>query len=268
MHRDIFSLEGKTALITGGSRGLGREMALAFAARGADVAIASRKLDACEAVAKEIEALGRRAYARACHIGKWSELDGLVDDVYARFGKLDILINNAGLSPLYPALDQVSEELFDKVVGLNLKGPFRLTALVGKRMAEGDGGSIINISSTASVTPSPQAEPYGAAKAGLNALTRSFAYAYGPKVRVNAIICGPFLTDISKAWDMEAFDRRAKLQIPLRRAGEPGEVVGAALYLASDAGSYTTASMLTVDGGASGNARLLTREDCPVIATR
>ena len=118
---------------------------------------------------------------------------------------------------------------------------------------------------TATVTPSPQAEPYGAAKAGLNAITRSFAFAYGPKVRVNAIVCGPFLTDISKAWDMEAFNRRAKLQIPLHRAGEPGEIVGAALYLASDAGSYTTGSTLTVDGGASGNARLLTQDECPGI---
>jgi NAD(P)-dependent dehydrogenase (short-subunit alcohol dehydrogenase family) len=268
MHKDIFSLEGKVALVTGGSRGLGREMALAFAARGADVAIASRKQDACEQVAKEIEALGRRAYARACHVGKWAELDGLVADVYAHFGKIDILVNNAGLSPVYPSLDQITEELFDKVVNLNLKGPFRLTALVGKRMAEGDGGSIINISSTASVTPSPQAEPYGAAKAGLNAITRSFAFAYGPKVRVNAIVCGPFLTDISKAWDMDAFNRRAKLQIPLHRAGEPGEIVGAALYLASDAGSYTTGSTLTVDGGASGNARLLTQDDCPGIESK
>jgi NAD(P)-dependent dehydrogenase (short-subunit alcohol dehydrogenase family) len=115
------------------------------------------------------------------------------------------LVNNAGLSPLYGKLSDVTEELFDKIVALNLKGPYRLSSLIGERMAEGEGGSIINISSTAAANPAPKAEPYGAAKAGLNNLTRSFAFAFGPNVRVNSIMCGPFLTDISKAWDMEAF---------------------------------------------------------------
>ena len=141
------------------------------------------------------------------------------------------------------------EELFDKVVGVNLKGPFRLMSLVGERMAEGDGGSIINISSTASLNPSPEAEPYGAAKSGLNALTRSFAFALGPKVRVNAIAAGPFLTDISKAWDMEAFEKRAQSTLALGRGGQPEEIVGAALYLAGPGGSFTTGTVIRVDGG-------------------
>jgi NAD(P)-dependent dehydrogenase (short-subunit alcohol dehydrogenase family) len=237
------------ALITGGSRGLGRQMALAFADHGADVIIASRKIDNCEAVAREIEAKGQRALAYGCHVGKWGELEGLVDAAYAKFGKVDVLVNNAGLSPLYPSLDQVTEELFDKVVSLNLKGPFRLSALIAKRMADGDGGSIINVSSTASMNPSPTSEPYGAAKAGLNAITRSFAFAYGPKVRVNCIVAGPFLTDISKAWDMPAFEKRAQTSLALRRGGEPDEVVGAALYFASDASSFTSGAWLRVDGG-------------------
>jgi NAD(P)-dependent dehydrogenase (short-subunit alcohol dehydrogenase family) len=256
MGSDLFDLTGRVAVITGGSRGLGREMALAFADRGADVVVASRKLDNCEAVAAQIRERGRRALAIACHVGRWNELDALVAAAYEGFGKVDVLVNNAGLSPLYPSLDQISEDLFDKVIALNLKGPFRLSALIGKRMAEGEGGSIINVSSIAAVTPSPNAEPYGAAKAGLNTITRSFAYAYGPKVRVNAIMAGPFLTDISKAWDMERFAERARSGIPLQRGGEPHEIVGAALYLASDASSYTTGSILTVDGGAQGHRAL------------
>src|SRR5262245_42466970 len=244
-----FDLSGKVALITGGSRGLGRQMALAFADHGADLIIASRKLDNCISVAHEIEAKGRHALAYGCHVGKWGELDGLVDAAYGRFGKVDILVNNAGLSPLYPSLDQVTEDLFDKVVSLNLKGPFRLSALIAKRMADGDGGSIINVSSTASMNPSPTSEPYGAAKAGLNAITRSFAFAYGPKVRVNCIVAGPFLTDISKAWDMPAFEKRAQTSLALHRGGQPDEVVGAALYFASDASSFTTGAWLRVDGG-------------------
>ena len=217
--------------------------------RGANLIIASRKLENCQKVADEIEAKGRQALAYGCHVGHWQELEALVDASYERFGKVDVLINNAGLSPLYPSLADVSEELFDKVVGLNLKGPFRLSALIGSRMAAGDGGSIINISSTASLNPSPDSEPYGAAKAGLNSITRSFAFEYGPKVRVNCIIAGPFLTDISKAWDMEAFEQRAETSIALGRGGQPEEVVGAALYLASESGSFTSGAFIRVDGG-------------------
>jgi NAD(P)-dependent dehydrogenase (short-subunit alcohol dehydrogenase family) len=245
----LFDFTGKVVLITGGSRGLGREMALAFAERGADLIIASRKLPACEEVVQEIEAKGRHALAHACHVGRWDQLDGLVDAAYARFGRVDVLINNAGMSPLYPSLDTVSEELFDKVVGLNLKGPFRLSALIGSRMAKGDGGCIINISSTASLNPNPTSEPYGAAKAGLNAITRSFAFAYGPKVRVNCIVAGPFLTDISKAWDLELLSKALEARAALKRAGNPDEIVGAALYFAADASSFTTGAILQVDGG-------------------
>lgn len=246
---DSFDLTGKVALITGGSRGLGREMALAFARRGAKVAIASRKLEQCEETASEIRALGAEAFPWGCHVADWDQCGEMVDAVYSHFGRIDILVNNAGMSPLYPSLAEVSETLFDKVMGVNLKGPFRLMALVGQRMAEGDGGAIINISSIAAVKPSPESEPYGAAKSGLNALTRSFAFEYGPKVRVNCIMAGPFLTDIAKAWDMEAFNERAANNIALQRGGQPDEVVGAALYLASSASSYTTGAIIRIDGG-------------------
>jgi NAD(P)-dependent dehydrogenase (short-subunit alcohol dehydrogenase family) len=246
---NLFDLTGKVALVTGGSRGLGRAMSLAFAAYGADVIIASRKLEACEVVAAEVRALGRRAYAVSAHVGRWDACDALIDQAYAAFGKVDILVNNAGMSPLYHKLSEVSEEMFDKVVGLNLKGPFRLSAVIGERMADGAGGSIINISSVAAANPAPKSEPYGAAKAGLNNLSRSFAFAFGPKVRVNSIMAGPFLTDISKAWDLEAFQKRADESMALRRGGQADEVVGAALYFASAASSFTTGAVLRVDGG-------------------
>jgi NAD(P)-dependent dehydrogenase (short-subunit alcohol dehydrogenase family) len=244
-----FSLAGKVAVVTGGSRGLGRAMVLGFARAGADVVIASRKLDACQALAAEVEATtGRQALAHACHVGQWDQIDGLVEAAYARFGRVDVLVNNAGMSPVYPRPVDVTEELYDKVLDVNLKGPFRLTALVGTRMAAGDGGSIINVSSTASIRPSEFTIPYAAAKAGVNAMTEAFAYAYGPKVRVNCIMPGPFLTDISKAWDMPAFQRQAQ-HFAMRRGGEPDEIVGAALYFASDASSYTTGAILRIDGG-------------------
>ena len=246
---ELLNFKGKVALVTGGSRGLGREMTLALAERGAHVVIASRKADVCEAVAREARAFGVEALPYACHVGHWGQLGELADAAYGHFGKVDVLINNAGMSPLYPSLGAIGEELFDKVMNVNFKGPFRLSALVGERMAAGDGGSIINISSTASLNPSPTSEPYGAAKAGLNAITRSFAFAYGPKVRVNCIVAGPYLTDISKAWDMEAFEKRAKTSLALGRGGQPNEIVGAALYLASDTSSFTTGTLIRVDGG-------------------
>jgi NAD(P)-dependent dehydrogenase (short-subunit alcohol dehydrogenase family) len=247
---DDLDMSGKVVLVTGGSRGLGRAMALGFARHGADIAVVSRKLESCEETAEEIRALGVRAFPYAAHVADWDAVDEMVDAVYAEFGRVDVLVNNAGMSPLYPALDQVTEELFDKVIGVNLKGPFRLSANLGARMSAGHGGCIINISSTASVNASPSSEPYGAAKAGLNALTRSFAYAYGPKVRVNCIMAGPFLTDISKAWDMEVFQKRAKNDIPMQRGGDPSEIVGAALYLASSTAGFTTGAIIAVDGGA------------------
>jgi NAD(P)-dependent dehydrogenase (short-subunit alcohol dehydrogenase family) len=245
---DRFDLTGKVALVTGGSRGLGRAMALAFAAAGADVAVTSRKLDACQAVAAEVEALGRRALAWPCNVSHWDELEALAGAAYAEFGRVDVLVNNAGMSLLYRDLSEVTEAMWDKVVDLNLKGVFRLTALVGPRMVADGGGSVVNVSTTGSIRPNGDILPYAAAKAGVNSLTVGFAQALGPSVRVNCIMAGPFLTDVAKVWDMEAFERGAQ-RFALRRAGEPDEVVGAALYFASDASSFTTGAVLRVDGG-------------------
>jgi NAD(P)-dependent dehydrogenase (short-subunit alcohol dehydrogenase family) len=242
-------LTGKVALVTGGTRGLGRAMVSALAANGADVVVTSRDAEACRAVAKQLSAeSGRRAFARACHVGRWDEIGGLVDDVYAKMGRVDVLVNNAGISPLYAALDTVDEALFDKTVAVNLKGPFRLSALVGARMAAGDGGSIISISSTAAVKPRPAYVPYAAAKAGLNALAEGLARTFGPKVRSNVVMAGPFQTDITANWDWDVFNARVK-EFALGRIGQPEEIVGAVLYLASDASSYTTGTIISVDGG-------------------
>jgi NAD(P)-dependent dehydrogenase (short-subunit alcohol dehydrogenase family) len=247
--RDLFDLSGRVAVVTGGTRGLGLAMARAFARSGAEVVVLSRKPDACEEVAAALRAEGGRAAGCACHVGHWDKLDGVVEGIYRDFGRVDVLVNNAGVSPVYGKLSDVTEELFDKVIAVNLKGPFRLAALIGERMLAGDGGSIINLSSTGAVRPTSDIVPYAAAKAGVNAMTVGLAHALGPNVRVNAIMPGPFLTTIAKSWDMDVFAQRART-FPMRRAGEAEEIVGAALYLASDASSYTTGTILTVDGGA------------------
>lgn len=213
---DLFDLSGKVALVTGGSRGLGLEMVRAFATAGADVVIASRKLDACETVAAEVRALGRRALPVTAHVGHWDDLGRLADTAYEEFGQVDILVNNAGMSPLAPSSAETGEELFDKVIGVNFKGPFRLASLVGQRMADGGGGSIINVSSSGALLPQPRFGPYAGAKAALNTLTTVFALEFGPTVRVNTISAGPFLTDISKSWSPE------KRQNTRSAIGRPG----------------------------------------------
>ena len=224
-------------------------MVLAFAEHGADVIIASRKLDNCEKLANEVrERFGRRALPVAANVGDWDQCDALTEAAYAEFGTVDILVNNAGMSPLYPSVEKVTEALYDKVFATNLKGPFRLSAAIGTRMAATNGGSILNISSVASIRPNATILPYAAAKAGLNSLTEGLAQTFAPKVRVNAIMCGTFSTDIAKAWSPE-FIAAIGSQTALGRVGEPGEIIGAALYFVSDVSAYTTGSVLRVDGG-------------------
>lgn len=241
----LFDFSGKVVLVTGGSRGLGYHMVKAFAERGADVMIVSRKIEACEAVAEEVRAMGRRAFAFAAHVGKWDECDTVIEAAYQKFSRVDILINNAGMSPACPS-HEVSEALFDSVLNLNFKGPFRLASQIGHRMQMAGSGTIINISSSGALVPLPNVIPYGGAKAALNAMTVSLARELAPTVRVNTISAGPFLTDIAKAWRAE--DRETQ-PVSLGRPGSPDEIVTAALMLASDASSYTTAALLRVDGG-------------------
>ncbi|MFC4295847.1 SDR family NAD(P)-dependent oxidoreductase [Novosphingobium tardum] len=241
----LFDFTGKVVLVTGGSRGLGYRMVRAFAERGADVVVASRKLENCEAVAGEVRTLGRRALAVSAHVGRWAECDALIEAAYAEFGRIDVLVNNAGMSPPCPS-HEMPESLFDSVLNLNFKGPFRLASQIGHRMADGDGGSIVNISSTGALMALPMVVPYGAAKAALNAMSVSLAREYAPKVRVNTISPGPFLTDIAEAWEAE---KRERQPVALGRPGHPEEIVTAALMLASPSSSYTTGALVRVDGG-------------------
>ena len=244
----LHDLTGKVAVVTGGSRGIGRAIAQTLAEAGADVVIASRTLDACEAAAEQVRAsTGRQAVAIACHVGRWGDCDRLIAETLARAGRLDVLVNNAGMSPVYESLDAVSEDLFDKTLAVNLKGPFRLAVLAAAHMAAHDGGSIINIGSISSLVASVGELPYACAKAGLNALTIGLAEAYAPRVRVNAILPGPFRTDISKGW---APPEGAEVPfVPLGRMGDPAELAPLALHLASSASSYTTGALIRVDGG-------------------
>jgi hypothetical protein len=212
------------------------------------VVVASRKLEACEEAAAQIRAsTGTKAIAIACHVGHWGDCGRLVEQALARTGRLDVLVNNAGMSPLYESIHEISEELYDKTLAVNLKGPFRLGSLAAAHMAEHDGGSIINIGTAGSQMSSPGQLPYACAKAGVNTLTVGLADAYGPKVRVNAVLPGPFLTDVSKAWATEADGEVPYL--PMRRYGRPQEIAPIVVHLASPASSFTTGAIIRVDGG-------------------
>ena len=246
-----WSVTDKVVMITGGSRGLGKAMAEMFAARGAKLVIASRKLDECEKVAQQIVDAGGDALPLACHVGQWDELGNVIAQVIAHYGRIDVLINNAGMSPVAPSLLETSEALFDKIIEVNLKGPLRLTALAANEMAKTGGGSIINISSLASLKPSPLTTTYSAAKAGLNALTAASAQEFAAdNIRVNCIVCGTFETDAASGMLSDASIRDAIIEpVALKRVGKPEEVAGAALYFATDASSFTTGTTITIDGG-------------------
>jgi NAD(P)-dependent dehydrogenase (short-subunit alcohol dehydrogenase family) len=245
----LFDLHGKVVVVTGGSRGLGRAMVAALSRAGAEVVVASRKFDACVEVATSVAAeTGGRVVPKALHVGRWDEIEPFVAEVYAELGRVDVLVNNAGMSPLYEDLVSVSEKMFDAVVGVNMKGPFRLSALVGTRMVADGGGSIINISSVGSMHPDASIVPYAGAKAALNAMTVGLAHALGPSVRVNCIMPGAFLTDVTDHWDWEAMGAAFE-RFALQRVGRPEEIVGSVIYLASAASSFTTGAVFPVDGG-------------------
>ncbi|MFL6023405.1 MAG: SDR family NAD(P)-dependent oxidoreductase [Marmoricola sp.] len=242
-------LEGKVALVTGATRGLGRAIALGLAEAGATVVVASRKQEACEAAAEAItKATGVAAVPLALHVGHWESIEPAIESVYDDLGRLDVLVNNAGIAPSSPTLAEVSEGLFDKIVEVNLKGPFRLMALVGARMVAAGGGSIVNISSIGAVRPSPPEAMYAASKNGLNALTMAFAQEYAPLVRVNCVMPGAFATDMAEDWD-DVFIGKVVDRLPAGRLGRPEEVVGMVVHLAGDAAGYTTGAIIPVDGG-------------------
>lgn len=243
-------LSGRVAVVTGGSRGLGRAIARGLSEAGAAVAIASRKREVCEALAAELAATGGQASAHAFDAADWDSCDRLFAEVQDRWGGADILVNNAGKSPVEPSSIATSEAAFDHVIAVNLRSAFRLSALFGDQMVRRGKGAIINISSSGTLRPEPGFAPYAAAKAGLHILTQTFAKEFGPAVRVNTVMPGPFHTDGTKSWSRsDGFAEHARKHMPLGRGGEPEEIVGAVLYLASDLAAYATGACLAVDGG-------------------
>jgi dehydrogenase/reductase SDR family protein 4 len=247
---DEFSLKGKVALVTGGSRGIGKEIAIGLAKAGADVALASRKLPDLEEVAKEIKATGRKSIAVAAHIGRMEEVTNLVAKVKDTFGKIDILINNAATNPTVDQAMDVEERAWDSIMNLNLKGLFFLSQAVARVMREQGGGKIVNVASTAGITPDVL-PVYSISKAGVIMATKVMAQQWAQfNIRVNAIAPGLTRTKFSEfLWNNKDILPVAMQGTPLRRVAEPQEMVGAVIFLASDASSYVTGQVLAVDGG-------------------
>ena len=242
-------LDDKVALVTGATRGLGRAIAEGLAAAGATVVVASRKIEACREVADQIATVyGVRAYPLALHVGRWDAIEPAIDQVIADLGGLDVLVNNAGVALVAPSMTDVGEAMFDKIIDVNLKGPFRLIAIAGDRMKRAGGGSIINISSIGAVRPSPPEAAYAASKSGLNALTMAAAQDFAPTVRVNGVMPGAFATDMATDWD-EEFVGLVTNRLPMARLGDPAEIAGLVVHLASDQAGYTTGAVIPVDGG-------------------
>ncbi len=251
---DLFDMTGKVAIVTGGSRGLGRAIALGLADAGADLVIASRKLDACQAVVAEVEARGRRALPVACDMASWPEIDVLVERTYQHFGRCDVLVNNAGVTQNPLPLTETGGEFFDLLYSVNVKGPMHLASLLAPRMAESGGGSIVNVITMGAIKPGGYLALYCSSKAALKALTRVMAEEWAPLgVRVNAVAPGPFMTDMLKDLNEATpgfFEHSANVTLQ-KRIAEPEEIVGPVLFLASGASSYVTAQTLSVCGGAT-----------------
>ena len=246
------SLEGKVALVTGGSRGLGRAMVLGLAKAGADVVIASRKLESCEQVAEDVRAIGRRALPLSAHAGRMESLDALLEQTYATFGRLDVLINNAGTNPVTAGLSDLTPELFQKVFEVNTKGPWYLASRAAPRMAAHGGGSIINVISVGGLKPPAYQGFYAGSKAALHAMTKVMAAEWASMgIRVNAIAPGSFHSDMLDAAmkilpGFEEGSREASLQ---KRIADTDEIIGPVMYLASDMSKFTTGATLVADGG-------------------
>lgn len=251
MYAEKFRLDGKVAIVTGGSRGIGKAIAIGLAEQGARLALASRKLEALDRVAEEIRQKGAECLATACHMGKPDQIKNLFDKVVEIYGTVDILVNNAATNPYFGLFLDATEEAWDKTLEVNLKGPFLMTQAAARIMMQKGGGSIINVSSVGAFKANPMQGIYGVTKAGMVNMTKTFAQELAlANVRVNAICPGLTETKFSEVLiqTKEIYDIALE-KIPMKRHAQPSEIVGAALYLASDASSYVTGTCITVDGG-------------------
>jgi NAD(P)-dependent dehydrogenase (short-subunit alcohol dehydrogenase family) len=252
-----FSLKGKTAIVTGGSRGIGKAIAQGLAKAGAKVAVTSRKMNDLEATAAEIKGFGGEAFPLQAHLGKMEEINGMVSTVMDKFGKIDILVNNAGASPAMGTVLDSDERLWETIMNLNLRGLYFTSQAVAKVMKKQGSGKIINIASIDGFKPEPGASLYSVSKAGVRMVTRAFALELAPfNIQVNTIAPGPISTKMLDSHWVHLPPEEAKKQkeamakmMPMGRIGEPEEIAGAAIYLASDASSFTTGAEIVIDGG-------------------
>jgi NAD(P)-dependent dehydrogenase (short-subunit alcohol dehydrogenase family) len=245
-----FSLKGKVALITGASRGIGQAIAVGYAQAGADVVVASRKLPDLEKVAQQIRGMGRKSLAVEAHVARMEEIKNLLNKIKEEFGKIDILVNNAGTNPTMASALDVDERAWDSIMNLNLKGLFFLSQGAARVMKEKGGGKIINVASTAGITPD-LLPIYSISKAAVIMATKVMAQQWAQyNIRVNAIAPGLTKTRFSEAlWNNPDILKMAMSKTPMGRVAEPEEMVGAAIYLASDASSYVTGQVIALDGG-------------------
>jgi len=252
MDSTFLSMENKVVLVTGASRGIGEAICLAFADAGADIVLASRKLEGLEVVAEKIRAMGRKAVCVPTHAKKSEDLHNLVDKTMEAFGRIDVLVNNAATNPAMGDIVDTEEKVFNHIIDTNLKGYFLLSALVGKIMRTQKSGNIINISSAGGVSPAPGVGPYDISKAGINMLTKQMAMELGPyNVRVNAIAPRIVKTSFSEAfWSNEKLMANEMKFTPLKVVASPEEIAQGALYLASTATNYMTGHILVINGGA------------------
>ncbi len=250
---ELFDLTGKVAIVTGSTKGIGRVMVEGLARAGASVVVSSRKQDLCAQVADEIHrATGAEVLARACHVGDWDAVPAFVEAVVDRFGRIDVLVNNAGINPARVTVSEMTLEYWRKVFSVNLEGPLRLSQQVAPVMRDNGGGSIIHIGTMAAYVPGPNICAYGASKAALRNLTRAMAIEWAPwKVRVNMLSPGPFPSEMLEgaARQSPGYHEMVANGTLLKRVAEPTEIIGPVIYLASDASSYVTADDLSVSGG-------------------
>ncbi len=250
----LFDLAGKVALVTGGTKGIGRSIAKGYAMAGAEVVITGRRQDGCDGAAAELndELDGQTVRGIGCHMGEWDQIDALVERVYGELGRVDVLVNNAAINPAPVTVAECTEAYFDKVYAVNVKGPIRLAGLVAPRMGESGGGSIINVTTMGAYSGGPRVSIYTSSKAALHNLTRAMAAEWAElNVKVNAIAPGPFMSEMMKGsmrFDPE-FPARSGQATMMKRVADCDEIIGLALYLASDASSYVTGHDFKIAGG-------------------